>query len=64
MRKINFKKYNKKRKRLKAELLQLRDEVDITESEAPPRGKEKRKFLFEMARKRKKYKFCFKSFRV
>jgi len=54
MRKINFKKYNKKRKRLKAELLQFRDEVNITESEAPPRGKEKRKLLFEMARKRKK----------
>ena len=53
MTKINFEKYNKKRKRLKVDLLQLRDELDITEGEAPPRDEKKRDLLFEMARKRK-----------
>ncbi len=55
MRKINFAEYNKKRKRAKIDLLQLRDELDINEGEAPPRDEKKREMLFEMARKRKDY---------
>ena len=58
MKKINFDEYNKKRKRAKIDLLQLRDELDINEGEAPeapPRDEKKREMLFEMARKRKDY---------
>ena len=55
MKKINFDEYNNKRKRAKIDLLQLRDELDITEGEAPPRDEKKREMLFEMARKRKDY---------
>ncbi len=55
MRKINFNEYDKKRKRAKIDLLQLRDELDTTEGEAPPRDEKKRDMLFEMARKRKNY---------
>lgn len=55
MRKIDFEEYNKKRKKAKIDILELRDQLQKKKSETKrSRSQDKQFLLYELAKKRKK----------
>jgi len=54
MRKINFKKYNKKRKKAKLDILELRDQLQKQKTNSKrSRSQDKQFLLYKLAKKRK-----------